>query len=241
MEEDSIIPFVPFLRQQGSGSLTYYGDSVCLNGDTTGTATGNINLDDATPAATKHYLAGDGIRHAGIIDNTGNQKDLAGPISLTALRDAKGRMIDSARFVNWGHPTKPDDLLFVADPETADRIALLDEVIEWFQVQGQPILNGQVARALGNPVIGTLVQPKTEADGKVSTTAANNTKGQVTTFNVRGFKFGWRRRVKLETERILATDQTRLVYSLRGGLGRFSPTGAVAGIEAVDVIYDVTL
>lgn len=241
LEEDSIIPFVPFLRRQAGYSMSFYGDSLCLNGDTTGTATGNINDDDEAPTATRHYLAFDGIRHAGLIDNTANQKDLAGPISLTALRDSKGRMVDAANKVDWGHPTNPNDLLFVADPETADRIALLDEVIEWYQQQGQPILNGQVARALGNPVIGTLVMPKTEADGHACKTAANNVKGQLSTFNVRGFKFGWRRRVKLETERIPATDQSRLVYSLRAGFGRFSGTGAVAGIEATDTIFDITL
>ncbi len=241
LEEDSIIPFIPFLRRQQLLSLAYYSDSLVLNGDTTNAATGNINLDDADPADTKHYLAFDGIRHAGLVDNTGNSKDLAGAISLTALRDAKGRMIDSTNRVDWGHPNDPNDLVYVADPETADRIALLDEVIAYKQLNGQPLLNGEVARVLGHPVISSIAQPKTEADGKVSVTASNNIKGQVTAFNRRGFKVGWRRRVKTESERIPATDQTRIVLSLRMGLGRFTPTGAASGIEAADVIYDISL
>ena len=117
----------------------------------------------------------------------------------------------------------------------------LDEVLVWYQMQGKKLLNGQVAEALGHPVIASTAQSKTEADGKVSTTGANNTKGQVTTFNRNGFKVGWRRRVKLETERLPATDQSRLVLSLRMGMGRFSPTGAASGIEAADTIYDITL
>ncbi len=241
IEEDSIIPFVPFLRRQQLLSVAFYGDSLVLNGDTTNAATGNINLDDADPADTKHYLAFDGIRHAGLVDNTGNSKDLAGAISLAALRDVKGRMIDLTNKVDWGHPNDPTDLIFAADPETADRIALLDEIIAYKQLNGQALLNGEVTRVLGHPVISTIAQPKTEADGKVSTTASNNTKGQVTTFNRRGFKVGWRRRVKTESERIPATDQTRIVLSLRMGLGRFTPTGAASGIEAADVIYDISL
>lgn len=241
MEEDSIIPFIPFLRRQAELSLMHYSDSAVLNGDNTNAATGNINLDDADPADTKHYLAFDGIRHAALVDNTGNTKDLAGAISLTALRDARGRMIDTTRFVDWGHPTQPDDLVYLADPETADRIALLDEVVKLKQYQNIPLLNGETARALGHAVISTLAMSKTEADGKVSTTGGNNVKGQVATFNRRGFKVGWRRRVKLETERLPATDQTRLVYSLRMGFGRFTPTGAASGIEAADVIYDISL
>ena len=46
-------------------------------------------------------------------------------------------------------------------------------------------------------------------------------------------------RVKLETERLPASDQTRLVYSLRLGFGRFTPSGAASGIESADVIYNL--
>jgi hypothetical protein len=241
LEEDSIIPFIPFLRRQQQLSVAYYSDSLVLNGDTTNAGTGNINLDDADPADTKHYLALDGLRHAGLVDNTGNSKSLGAAISLTALRDTKGRMIDTTNKVDWGHPNNPDDLVYVGDPETADRIALLDEVIKFKQLQNQPLLNGEVARAIGHPVISSIAVSKTEADGKVSTTGSNNTLGQVVTFNRRGFKAGWRRRVKTESERLPGSDQTRIVLSMRLGLGRFTPSGAASGIEAADVIYNVSL
>lgn len=45
----------------------------------------------------------------------------------------------------------------------------------------------------------------------------------MTGFNRRGFRHGWRRRVKVENERLPAGDVTRIVYSLRNGFGRFSP------------------
>jgi hypothetical protein len=54
-------------------------------------------------------------------------------------------------------------------------------------------------------------------------------------------KAGWRRRVKVETERLIGSDQSRIVYSLRMGLGRFSPTGAASGIEFADVLYNISL
>ena len=241
LEEDSIIPFIPFLRRQQQLSIAYYSDSLVLNGDTTNAGTGNINLDDADPADTKHYLAFDGIRHAGIVDNTGNSKDVAAAVSLSMLRDSKGRMIDATNKVDWGHPNDPNDLVYVCDPETGDRIAVLDEIVKYKQLQGQPLLNGEVARALGHPVISSIAMSKTEADGKVSTTASNNVKGQVVGFNRRGFKAGWRRRVKTESERLPATDQTRIVLSLRLGMGRFTPSGAASGIEAADVMYDISL
>ena len=245
MEEDSIIPFVPFLRRQAAIGLAHYSDSLVLNGDTTNAATGNINSDDEDPADTKHYLALDGLRHAGLVDNTGNSTgSLKGSaFGIADLMAVKGRMIDATNLHDWGHPTSPSDLVYVADPATADMIALLDEVQDSRKYNGgRDLLSGEVAQILGHPVISSIAVPKTEADGKVShDTPANNVKGQIVTFNRRGFVVGWRRRVKLETERIPATDQSRLVYSLRLGFGRFTPTGAASGIEAADVIYNLAV
>lgn len=241
LDEDSIIPFVPFLRAQGAKSVAHYADSLVLNGDTTNSATGNINLDDADPADTKHYLAFDGLRHAALVDNTGNALN-AGTLTLADLMTLKGYMVDGTYLMDWGHPDNPDDLVFVADPATADKIAQFDEVITVDKFgPSATVLTGQQARVLGHPLVSSIAMSKTEADGKVSTTAGNNTLGQVTAFHRGGFVAGWRRRVQLETERLPASDQTRLVYSLRMGFGRYSPTGAASGIEATATAYNITL
>lgn len=242
MEEDSIIPFIPFLRRQQAVSLAHYSDSLVLNGDTTNAATGNINLDDADPADTKHYLAFDGLRHAGLVDNTGNRADVGGAISLNAFRAQKGRMLDVTHQHDWGHPVDPADLVVVGDPETADAIAFLDEVLTVDKYGPMAtVLTGEQGKVLGHPLIASIAMSKTEADGKVSTTGGNNTRGQVVTFNRRGASVGVRRRLKVETERLPATDQTRIVLSTRMGFGRFSPTGAASGIESVDVLYNISL
>jgi hypothetical protein len=151
-------------------------------------------------------------------------------------------MVDLTYLMDWGHPTNSGDLVQICDPFTADKIGQLDEVVTWKQYGTKPLVVGQVAEVLGHPVIGSMAMGLTEADGKISfDTPANNVKGQLTTFNRRGFVPGWRRRVKTEVERLPATDQTRLVLSLRLGFGRFSPTGAVAGIEATDTIFNITV
>lgn len=242
MEEDSIIPFIPFLRRQLGLGVAHYSDSLVLNGDNTNAGTGNINLDDADPADTKHYLAFDGIRHAWIVDNTGNGTDAAGPVTLSALAALRGLMVDSTRFVDWGHPTDANDLVYISDVATADKIALLDEVLTVDKYGPQAtILNGELARVLGHPLIGSMAMSKTEADAKLSTTGGNNVKGQVCAFNRRGFVTGWRRRIQVETERLPARDQTRIVLSMRMGFGRFTPTGAASGIEAAAGLYNISL
>ncbi len=242
MEEDSLIPFVPFLRRQAALSVAHYADSLVLNGDTTNAGTGNINLDDADPTDTKHYLAFDGIRHAALVDNTGNGVDAAGAVTLNALNGMRALMIDTSRLVDWGHPTSPDDLVYISDPFTADKVAMFDEYLTVDKYGPQAtVFNGEAGRILGHRHISSIAMSKTEADGKVSTTGGNNTKGQVTAFNRRGFKVGWRRRVMVETERLPGRDQTRIVYSLRLGFGRFTPTGAASGIESTSTLYNISL
>jgi hypothetical protein len=242
MEEDSITPYIPFLRRQAMRALAHYTDSLVVNGDTTNAGTGNINLDDADPADTKHYLAMDGIRHAGLVDNTANSSSIGGAITLAAFKAQKGRMLSATYKHDWGHPNDPMDLVHVADPETCDAVAFLDEVLTVDKFgPGATILTGQQAKVLGNPLVSSIDVSKTEADGKVSTTAGNNTKGQVVSFNRNGLVLGNRRSVMIETERIPSTDQNRIVYSLRTGLGRFTPTGAASGIEWADVLYNISL
>lgn len=242
LEEDSIIPFLPFLRRQAALAIAHYSDSLILNGDTTNENTGNINLDDANPADTKHYLAFDGLRHVGLVDNTGNSKDAAGAVSYKLLRDQLTRMRDNTRLFDWGHPVDPADVVYVTDPTTGEAIANLDEVITVDKYGPQAtVLTGELLRVGRNPLITSMAMSLTEADGKVSNTGSNNVKGQVVAFNKRGLKAGWRRRVKVEVERLPASDQTRIVYSLRMGLGRYSGSGAASGIEMADVLYNLSL
>ena len=242
LDEDSLVPFVPFLRGQLTKSVAHYMDSLVLNGDTTNAATGNINLDDADPADTKHYLAFNGIRKVGIVDNTGNSKNVAGPLTYALLKGQQSRMRSDTYLQDWGHPTNPADLIYVADPDTADKAALLDEVISVDKFGANAtVLTGQLGRIGQSPLISSIAMSKTEADGKLSTTAGNNVKGQVVAFNRNGFKVGFRRRVRIETFRDIRTDQYILALYVRVGFGRYSPTGAASGIECADVLYNITV
>lgn len=244
MEEDSIIPFVPFLRRQQQFSLAHYSDALVLNGDTTNAGTGNINLDDADPANTLYYLAFDGIRHAGLVDNTANRQDVGGAITYDHLIKCRQRMKDTTTMINvhWGKPTNPMDLVHVAEDATADAIALLGEVLTVDKYgSNATVINGEVAKIGRSPLITSLALSLTEADGKVSTTANNNTKGSVVTFNRRAFRVGWRRRVQTTVSRLQGRDQMLIETYLRMGFGRYTPTGVASGIEAADVMYDITV
>ena len=241
MEEDSIIPFVPFLRAQAAKSLAYYQDSLALNGDETGT--NGINGADSVLGATTHTLAFDGLRHAALVDNTGNASSAANaPVDLTMFRGAYTRMIDATYKHDWGHPNDPNDVVHIVDPYTADAMLDIDEFKTLDKAgNAATIFQGQVAKVYNHPVISSIALGKSEATGYVDETVGDNLYGQIVTFNRNGCKWGWRRRVKVETERIPSSDQTRIVYSLRLGLGRFTPTGAASGIEWADEVYYINL
>jgi HK97 family phage major capsid protein len=242
LEEDAIIPFLPFLRAELAASLAFYSDSVILNGDTTNAATGNINSDDADPADTKFYLAFNGIRKVGLVDNTNNKSDCAGALSLAKIAALKGLMLDSSNKIDWGHPVRSSDLIFVCDPQTADRLAQLDQVVTVDKFGPQAgVLNGQVGNLLGSPVISTMAMGLTEADGKISDTASNNTKGQLVAFNRNAFKVGLKGGLSVELERMPGMQQSRLIAGFRLGLGRYAPSGSVSSIEGAAVLYNITL
>lgn len=239
MEEDSIMPYVPFLRAQTEKSLAFYSDSLVLNGDTTNGVT-NINLDDADPADTKHYLAFDGIRHACLVDNTGNATNLAAAVSLDALLGLRTLAIDATYYHDWGHPDAANDWIYACDPWTGDYIDKLDEFVSVDKFASNAVvLTGQVGRVGQNPLIRTAALGRTETDGKINT-AGSTSCGQVVAFNRNGCVVGWRRRVQTETERLPARDQTRIIHSLRMGFGRYTPTGAASGIEWAALLYDIT-
>ncbi len=242
MEEDSILPYIPFLRAQTEKALAYYSDSLVLNGDTETGGTGNVNSDDGAPASTKHYLALDGIRRSCLVDATSQAISNAGAaITFDALLDMRTYGIDGTYKHDWGHPDQPNDWIYACDPWTSAAIDKLDEFVTVDKFgEKAVVLTGQVGRIGQHPLLATPAISRTESDGKVNA-AGSTTYGQVVGFNRNGLVVGWRRRVQTETERLPARDQTRIVHSLRMGLGRYTPTGAASGIKWAAVLYYIGL
>lgn len=242
--EDAIIPLVPLLQEALSRSQAKTMDYWILNGDATNAATGNINLDDADPADTLYYLAGDGVRHAALVDNTANARNVAGALSYADLLALPGLMLDRTYDQHWGRPDSPNDLLYVGTPELDNDVMNLDEVVAANANKGMlpedGPMRGELCRIGRYPYISHTGMSLTEADGKVSTTAGNNTLGQIACFNTRGLLMGTRRVAQIEVNREPRFDMWEIVLSTRVALGRYTPTGAAAGIEWATVAYNIS-
>jgi len=242
LSEDSIIEFTPFLREQLAISAAAHLGSAYYNGDTTNAGTGNINSDDADPDDTKHYLAWDGIRHDFLVSTTGNGKSMAAALDLNEILVARGKLngtdddIDSAvGNINWGQTAS--DLRLVCDWDTfmvlvgSDLVTTVDKY-----GANATIVTGELGRIYGIPIISPGYASKTEADGKASGTETNNTLGQITLFNPRGYLAGTRRESQFFMDRIQRTDQLLIeVYTRKGFVTRSSTAPAAAGIYNITV------
>ena len=174
------------------------------------------------------------------MDNTGNSASAANtPISLDLIKPIYGRCIDGTYLHDWGHPNNPADFVHVVDPYTGDSMMLMDE-FRTKDVAGEQAaaFTGQVAKVFGHPVISSIALRKSDTTGYADLGATGNELyGSMVSFNRNACIWGWRRRIKVETERIAKTDQTSIISSMRLGFGRFTPTGAASGQEWADVLY----
>lgn len=240
LDEDSIIRYADFLRTQLNRAAAHGLASSLYNGCTTATATGNINLDDNTPGATKHYLAYNGIRMYWLITASGQAKDMAGALDPKELDRARGKLNGTtddvdADFnnVNWG--ANASDLVVVADFDSYMNMLDLD-VVATVDKYGAAatVITGELGRYRGMRVFSPAYASKTEADGKASDTEANNIKGQISVFNPNGWIRGSLRGLSLYFDRVQRTDQFLFELYMRKAFTRFGGNVA-AGIYNVTV------
>jgi HK97 family phage major capsid protein len=239
LSEDSIVGFAELLRQKLGEAYALYLGSAVYNGDLTNAGTGNINSDDAAPAATRHYLAFDGIRHYWLVDDAGNAVNGAGgSISLANIASAIARLAGLGNSVNaldsidWA--SDRENLRIVVNRGLVTKLMLFPEflTVDKFGPQAS-ILTGQVGSIFGIPVISPAYAAKTEADGKLSATPANNTLGQLTVVNVRGWLRGEYRSMQMFMDRVQRTDQFLIELYTRQGFQRW-------GADVAAGVYNVT-
>lgn len=237
LNQDSLIAYTPFLRASTEESAALHLGSAMYNGDLTDADTGNINSDDANPANTKHYLAFDGIRHYWLVDDTGNEINKGAALTDADFLTARGYLagannsVNALDNINWGQ--NPDDLRVVADWSTY--IAMMGFAnVRTRDKYGDAatIVTGELAKIDGIPIISPAYATKTEADGKLSATASNNTKGQATIFTTKGWMRGEYAGVSLYFSRIPRTDQFLLELYTRVAFNRFG-ADVSAGIRNI--------
>ena len=233
IDEDAVIAVMPTLRSELSRGGAEQMDAFVLNADATAAATGNINLDDDTPAADAYYLSKgqDGIRHYYLRDKTGQSVDVN-----STLDDAEWRA-GLARMGKYG--VNPNDILAVTNVKTYLQSLLTLTNVRTVDKYGPQatILTGELAKMDGVPIIVSESMPLAEDDGAVSVTAANNDEGQIALVHRPSWKVGFRRQLLIEIDRDVRKRIYIMVVSFRIAVAArnrgASDGGHTAGIHGI--------
>lgn len=177
-------------------------ESMIINGDSETGATGNVNSDDQAPATTyattgganDHRLLLDhGIRELAINNSQTFDVGAFDSDDLNSIRKLLGSQ----------YMGEVSDLLFLNEPET-ELVMETDDALKLRTNTVKPTIDGlsSVLTPFGVEMIPHPAVPKTEADGKISATPANNTKGQCVLVYKPAVRWGFGEDVAVEVERM---------------------------------------
>ena len=217
--EDAIVPVLALYREQAVRAIADSMDYLLLNGDTTTTATGNVNKDNAAPAATDRYLAFDGLRKLGLVTNTANRVDAANAApTLALLRSARFKLDPRAS-------VRPADLAWIVDAGTYAKLLAMSEFLTMDKAGPHATaLTGQIGLMDGSPVLVSAEMPLTEADGKVG--AGPNDRGTALVVYRPGWYVGYRRRIAVNVDYLPYYDSYQLTATVRLALAPFDTDAA---------------
>lgn len=225
MEEDELLPFAAQLKTQLGTSGGEMVEHLVIDGDTATSATTNINDigNGSTQTATNLHLVLDGFRKLALVTNTANSRSASGGLSVQDFLETLWLM-GPAGLLALADPTKCG---FILDPNTLKAAMMLPEVLTKDVATAATIENGILTKIFNVPVLpswfmhykSTTNPRKANTSGKVDqTTQSNNTTGAILSVRFDQWKFGYKRRMKIETSRYASADANEIVATMRIGL-----------------------
>jgi hypothetical protein len=187
-----------------------------------------------TPAATDLFLMFNGFRKSPIITTTANTRSASGSLADTDFK-ATTMLMGTAGIVG----SDKQRVAFILDPNTYNKALELASVKTQDVFSGATLEDGELTRIWGYEVIRSYFmhyrQPSrlAEVTGKVDLdTAGDNTTGAILAVRFDQWLLGYRRRMTIETQRIIDADATQIVALMRLGL-------AQRDTEASAITYNV--
>ncbi len=230
MNEDSIIPTEPQLRDQFGTDVAHAIDYVLLHGDETTGDTTNISYHGATPGGTERFLIVNGLRHEPLVTTTAD-KQAGGVLSLGDV-NATRKLMGTAGL----YGANVANLVMFCDTATGMTFEDLDEVrtLDKFGANAT-VMRGMLGSIKGIPIIKSEDYGLTDANGEIDVaTPANNIYGQFIVVNRLGVKVGWRRRPRLYVGQIPFSDAWYILALCRFDIGFFG-AGMVGLTYAISV------
>jgi hypothetical protein len=227
MNEDSLIPMLPEMRRKLVVSGQEQLAAIVINGDTETGASTNVNDIAGTPAGTETFMMVNGFRKVPLVTNTANSR-AAGALDVSDF-------IETVKLMGLGGKDALDrsKVSFIIDLWTHWKALQLSEVLTKDAFSQPTLEGGKLTGLWGYPVIASEFMHfanqdatyglKANSAGKLDLdTAANNLYGAILAVRWDRWKFGWKRRMTIETERIARYDAYEIVALVRFGLKYFS-------------------
>jgi len=239
LTEDSIINFVPQLREQLITGGNEQLEHAVIDGDTETAATTNINHIGGTPTSTgisrDLFLIFDGFRKLALVTNTDNSV-AGGALTEDDYLDTMWLMgtagLAGADLSKCG---------FIIDPniyKKSLKLATLKTKDVWTQATME---SGVLTKLWGYDIFASWFMHykstvrKANSAGKVDqTTVANNTYGSILGVRWDQWRFAYKRQMTIETTRIANADSYEIVAWARVGLG-------YRDTEASAISYGITV
>ena len=235
LEEDSIVPVIPLIRQGLVRKTAETLDDIILNADST--MGNNINADGVTISKSTpgkaHWLVGyDGIMHLPLVDNTAMSNDHA--------EDPSDDMFNEVRSKMGKYGVRPSELVWVMDVNTYVR----SQAVSQFRTMDKlgpnaTIVTGMLGAIEGIPVVASEQMPLADADGKVTDAGNATNRGRLLIFNRTQWLQGFRRDLTIESQRDTAKRQTVITTSFRHALTERSADRSTSQSAALQ--YNITV
>lgn len=224
MDEDSLIPVLPFLRSRMELAAQEAVEYMLINGDTVVSASTNLNLIDGTPSVDSkgrgpRYLAFDGFLKLPIITTVAQARDggaLTEDDYLATYNLLPANEVDE------------DRLVFIVDVRTMVATRNLPALKTRDVFSNATLEGGKVTGLYGVSLLKSGQMGLANAAGKISGTPSNNTKGRILCVRPDRWYLGRKREITTEVARDIDAQATVVVSTMRLGLQSFAATGAAA-------------
>lgn len=234
MEEDSLIPVLPFLRQKMDARGQEIIEYVMINGDTS-TSTANINYDGAAVSGLVDakgrgpvYTAFDGFIKLPLVTTTAQASD-GGALShedyLTALQ-----LLPDAQQTSY------ERLAFIVDPRThTSSLKLATGLTDEVRNSGGTVHNGRLVNMWGIDIFRSGQMALADSDGKITNSGNVVNRGRILLVRPDQWAIGRKREMRTEVARDIDAQATVVVSTMRFGMVNRASTGCAS------IVYNLTV
>jgi HK97 family phage major capsid protein len=231
--EESIVPILPFLRDKIVRSQANAEERATIDGDTAAVHMDN-DVQVADPQSIDARRAWRGLRRlAQLVNGGANEVDLS-TFNISTVRGLRAKLSDA-------FAEDPTNLAYIINVPTLLRMISFPEVmtVDKYGDRRATIITGELGNIDGIAITTSKYQRKTLASTGVNTNAGPNTKSVMSLVNRRGFWYGDRREMAVNTVNFVISGQGLLVATRRMTFKDIYPV-ATAGNATVATGINIT-